>query len=309
MSAQRGPNRTVSVVFVAYSLMGGVIVGEEAKHETTSPLHSLRSQAKVDDYSKVEVLLEVRGDLKIRGEKKVEELPMQAKGTLGYHERLLHLGDEAHTGLRSLRLYQQAEVDIQVHGDRSHRLLPEARRLIAVDRTLESTDLYCVEELLSRDDLDLIEIPCNSLLIEALLPGYELPIGSTWSHSDHLLATLLSIDAISSNDVESKFVSIEKNVAKVEMAGTVHGAIAGVATEMDVKARYLFDIERGRIAWIAMIIKEKRSIGHAAPGLEVVVRIQMTIRPSNSTPELSDEVIAGSSPPIGAAQSALPSLP
>ncbi len=293
MSAQRGPNSIVSAFAAVFFLLGGgIAIGDDSTQETDSVLYSLRSQAKIGDFSNVDVLLEVRGDLRIQDGKKVEELPMQAKGTLRYDERLLHLGDDAHTGLRSLRHYEKAEVDIQVHGDRSHRSLPEGRRLVAVDRKLETTDLYCVEQLLSRDDLDLIEIPCNSLLIEALLPGHELPIGSTWPHSDHLLAALLSIDAVSSNDVESKFVAIDKNVAKIEMAGTVQGAIAGVATEMDVKARYLFDTKRGRIAWIAMIIKEKRSIGHVAPGLDVVVRIQMTLRPSKSTPALNDDVVA-----------------
>lgn len=293
MSAQRGPIGIVSAVFAAIALYGGVsVVGEEITQETNTTLYSLQSQAKPGGFSKIDVLLEIRGDLKIRGDNKVEKLPMQAKGTLGYKERLLHLGDDALTGLRSLRHYEKAEVDIQVHGDRSHRALPEESRLIAVNRKLENTELYCVEEPLTRDDLDLIEIPCNSLLVEGLLPGYDLPIGSTWPHSDHLLAALLSIDAVSSNDVQSKFVSVEKNMAKIEMAGTVEGAVAGVATEMDIKARYLFDTLQGRIVWMAMIIKERRSIGHVAPGLDAVARLQMTVRPLKSAPELSDEVIA-----------------
>lgn len=293
MSAQRGPIGFVSVIFSALYLIGGIpVVGEEVTPETSSTPHSLRSLTEVGNLSSVEILLEVRGDLKLRGDKKVEELPMQAKGQLNYDERVLQLGDETQAGLKSLRHYEKAEVDIQVHGDRSKRTLGEDRRLVEVERKLESTDLFSIERLLTRDDLDLIEIPCNSLLIDALMPGHELTVGSSWPHSDHLMAALLGIDAVSSNDVESTFVSIEKNVAKIEMAGTVHGAIAGVATEMDVKARYLFDIRRGRVGWIAMIIKEDRSIGHVAPGLKAVVRLQMTIEPLKSSAELNDLVVA-----------------
>ena len=292
MSVKRGTHWFVITALAAHLFGGAIGYGEEATPETNTTPHSLRSLAKVGDFSNVDVLLEVRGDLKFRGDDKVEALPMQAKGTLNYDERLLQLGDEAQTGLRSLRHYDDAQVEILVHKDRSNRSLADTRRLVAVERKLESTDIYAVERLLSRDDLDLIDIPCNSLLIDALVPGHELTVGSTWPHSDHLMAALLGIDAVSSNDVESTFTAIDDNVAKIEMAGTVHGAIAGVATEMDVKARYLFDTERGRVGWIALIIKEKRSIGHVAPGLDVVVRLQMTIKPSKPTPELADAVVA-----------------
>lgn len=293
MSVKRGHNWAVfSTAVIAYLLGGAPSFGDETTSETNTTPYSLRSLAEIGDFSNVDVLLEVRGDLKLRGDNKVEELPMQAKGTLKYDERVLQLGDEAQTGLRSLRHYNEAEVEILVHNDRSHRSLAETRRLVAVERKLESTDLYAVERLLSSDDLDLIDIPCNSLLIDALVPGHELPVGSTWPHSDHLIAALLGVDAVSANDLESTFTGIDNNVAKIEMAGTVHGAIAGVATEMDVKARYLFDTKRGRVAWIAMIIKEKRSIGHASPGLDAVIRLQMTIKPTKSTPELGDEVVA-----------------
>ena len=50
------------------------------------------------------------------------------------------------------------------------------------------------------------------------------------------------------------------------MAGVVQGAIGGVSTEIELKAKYEYDLQQKRITWFALLIKEKRAVGHVSPG-------------------------------------------
>jgi hypothetical protein len=70
---------------------------------------------------------------------------------------------------------------------------------------------------------------------------------------------------------------IQGNAAKIEFRGKVQAAVGGVSTELDVQGRCKFDLTQQRITWLALLIDEKRSIGHVSPGLDVVARLQMTI--------------------------------
>ena len=44
------------------------------------------------------------------------------------------------------------------------------------------------------------------------------------------------------------------------------GAVGGVASDLEVKGRYKFDLESRRIVWLALLVQERRSIGHVAGG-------------------------------------------
>ena len=57
----------------------------------------------------------------------------------------------------------------------------------------------------SREELDLIQIPACSLIIERLLPDRPVSPGDQWQHSEDLLATLLNLDALSFADVTTTF--------------------------------------------------------------------------------------------------------
>ena len=115
---------------------------------------------------------------------------------------------------------------------------------------------------LSREELDLLQFPADSLLVDALLPSESVQIGSSWQHHDDTLALLLGLDAVGHSEVSSQLVSVTDGQARLELSGTVHGAIAGVSTEIELKARYRFDMKWKRITRLELAIKEKRSIGH-----------------------------------------------
>jgi hypothetical protein len=245
---------------------------------------------KIGDSAKVDVLLEVGGDLNLKDEGKAKTLKMSVVGRMGYIERLIE-SDEAQTAQLAARRYELADAVIKIEKGSNKPALRNERRLIGVSANAQEAILFSPEGALTRDELDLIEVPGNSAIVDRLLPGRELKVGDRWQHANELLAQLLVIDAVNASEVFSELKEIDGQVARFELGGTVSGGIHGVATEMQLKGRYKFDTQLGRINWFALMIEEQRSIGHVGPGANVTSRLQMTIQPTETPAELNDETV------------------
>lgn len=250
------------------------------------------SRQKIGDSVKVEALLEVGGDFNLKEQGLPRTMKMSVVGRMGYVERLLQSDDKT-TALLTARRYETAEAVIKIDKGGTKPLLRNDRRLIGVSITPTDSMVFSPEGPLTREELDLIDIPANSAIVDRLLPGRDVRIGDRWQHSDGLLGLLLGLDAVSNSEVYSQLLSFDGVVARLEFAGPVHGAIHGVATDIQLKGRYKFDAAAGRITWLAMLVEEQRSIGHVGPGADVTSRLQMTIAPAEPSVELTDESVAG----------------
>ncbi|HEX3871442.1 MAG TPA: hypothetical protein VHV77_13445 [Pirellulales bacterium] len=248
--------------------------------------YEFRSQAKPGTTAHVDLLLEVGGDLKLTEKGNVRALPMSVVAKMQYDERLAELSAD---GATSMRLYSTAEATIKL--DKGKALKPKLRtdrKAVAVRFAEKHATLVSPAGPLSRDELELIDIPGNTLLVERLLPVEPVAEGQTWTHSEAVMTALLGLDAISQNDVTSVLKEVDAHAARFEMSGTVLGAIDGISATLQLKGRYKFDRHEGRITWFAILIEEKRSIGHVAPGADVVARLQMTIAPTKGPAELAE---------------------
>ncbi len=257
--------------------------------------YSLRSSRKAGDVTKVQVELEVGGELKVVAEGKVKPLKMNVNGKLAYEEKLLDAQDSAgdRMHLRAARHYDSAEAAIKIEGGDEKPKLRKDRRLIVVDGAAAQTVLFSPQGPLSREELDLLDVPGNSLWLEQLLPGKAVKAGSRWKHSDALMASLLGLDAVSQSDVVSELKAVDDQNARFELAGKVHGAAGGVATEIEIKGKYRFDRKQRRLAWAGLLIKENRSVGHVATGLNVVARMQIHLTPVGESEHLPEETLKG----------------
>jgi hypothetical protein len=120
-----------------------------------------------------------------------------------------------------------------------------------------------------------------------LLPGKSVKIAESWKQDDTVLCSLLNLDAVSQSDVTSTLGEVTDQAARVEFKGVVQGALGGVAAEFDVVGRYKFDRTIDRITWLAVLLKEKRAIGHVEPGVEATTRLQLTVAPIAEPADLS----------------------
>jgi hypothetical protein len=276
---------------IARSIVIAVIAASVAHSAVSQAGDSIRleSQYQPGDCTLVEALLEVGGDLTIVDGDDSQSVAMSVVGTIRYHERLLTGEPTDLTTLRSVRHYEKAEAVIKIDkGGLKSQLAPN-RRTIVADSTTGEIKLYAPKGPLTRDELDLIAIPGNSLLIASLLPAGAVEVGDSWSVGGDAIAALLSLDAVSATDVQCVLSDVTKDAAKVELSGFVHGAANGVATEVEIKARYKFDRRQNRVTWVALLVKEKRGVGHVTAGMDIVARLQMKLSPTSLPEQLSDE--------------------
>src|SRR5262249_16324044 len=153
----------------------------------------------------------------------------------------------------------------------------DSRRLIGASATNEELQLFSPRGPLTRDELDLVDLPGSTLLLEELLPKSAVSSGDRWQHPDNLLAMLLGLDAISQSEVYSVLTDVDDSAARMQIEGHVVGAVNGVSTELDIKGRYKFHLGCKRITWFAMLVDEKRSVGHVGPGADVTSKLQLTV--------------------------------
>ncbi len=253
---------------------------------------SLKSRHHAGELTRVEVALQVGGDLKFVVDQEPKALPMSVIANLKYDERLLAV-DEAGRPRRSLRYYDDTRAVIKVDQGGEKPKLADAHRLIAVERTADAAPvLFCPAGALNREELDLIDVPGGSLLVDDLLPANPVAFGESWKLSDQCMTNLLSLDAVSWTDVTCVLGETKDGLAEIAAAGSVNGAAGGVSTEIELKIKCRYDVSRQRIAYLAMLIKEKRAVGHIGPGLDTVAKLIVSITPLASSKHLTPEVVA-----------------
>lgn len=252
----------------------------------------LRAQRPVGAVARVELLLELSGDLKVVHEEKVKPVPLKVVGTAHYTEVLLEVPATAAGNARSARIYEELSAQLQIDDHRQDSQLRDDRQTIGVEFGDGETTYWNPAGPLTREELDMLDIQGSSLLVDGLLPQAPVSVESTWQHDDALIAALLGLDAVSANGLTSVLKEVTPEAARMEMAGQIQGAIGGVSTEIDVKAKYKFDRQTRRIVWLALLIKESRSIGHVGPGIDTVARLQMKVLPQDELDDSLRQVVS-----------------
>jgi hypothetical protein len=261
-------------------------------------MHSLQSTRSPGMVDRVDSLLDVSGTLKVADKaaadaKKSTPLKMNAEATLAYAEKTLQPAASAEKPARAIRHYDKAEASIRVGKDGFKPALRQERSLIGVEIGSSKVVMFCPQGLLTREELDLVDLLGNSLLLDRLLPANPVAVGDTWKHSEELLAALCGLEAVSSSDAQSVLQSVDDGLAQIEMAGYVAGSVNGLSTRMQLKAKYRFDVKAKRITWFALLVKKKREPGPIGPGLDVVARLRMRIVPGAESAELTDAALKG----------------
>lgn len=259
---------------------------------TTAGAVDLSSPSSDDRICQYQVKVDSTGELKLNADgQKVARRAVQVEASFRFDERWIDGGDENAPRLR-VRGYDEAEARIRVGATRFTSELKESRRLTAVRAEQEQLVLFSPAGPLTRDELDLIDVPGTVGSLTELMPDQPVAIDARWTWSPETLARLLRLEAVTDAKVEARLVAVEKSVALIEAEGHVSGAVGGVATEIDVAAKLNFDLNARLVNWLALGLKENRAIGHAEPGFETTTQIKITVRTAAQSERLAPEVLA-----------------
>jgi len=281
--------------FGAWALIMAALSDAGAASPQRSKTYQLCPSRAPGTIERVEAALEVSGENKVLEENKVERFKMSVLANVAFDEKVLELPAAGDRPIRAVRYYDKAAVLLKLESDEVRPTLGEDRRLVGVEVKPPAVTLFGPEGPLTQDELELLEMHGSgiSLLVYRLLPDAPVAVGGSWKHQADLMAAVLDLDAVSQSDAQSVLRQVVGDTAEVEISGRVEGAVEGVSTEIEMKAKYHFSLSAGRISWFGMLIRENRSIGHVGPGVEALSRLQMKITPLEESAALSDAALAG----------------
>jgi hypothetical protein len=257
----------------------------------------LSPQTPLASSTRVSSELEVGGEILVPAQPEaqdptstVKRFPISVTASLQYDERRLPagLGGVA----RAVRYYDRAGAVVKVADGGDSLTLTDNRRLILAEAADARASFCCPDGLMDREQLDLIDVMGDALFLDRLLPTTSVADGDTWNHDGPVMAGLLCLDSVAVCEVQSVLDKHNSRYAKVRLAGVVHGMADGAATEQEVRGVYLFDRQVRRITRFNLAVREKRSLGAASRGLDVVSKLRLEVTPIDASPYLGDAVLA-----------------
>ena len=132
---------------------------------------------------------------------------------------------------------------------------------------------------LTRDELDLIDIPGNSAQWWRLLPKQPVKLGDAWFLGRAAAKALLRLEAISKWAVRCKLQAVAGQMLTVTIAGTVEGASGGAASQIRIDGSFQVDLTLQQVAELKLRIWEDRQMGHAQPGFKIEAQIHAAANP------------------------------
>lgn len=188
------------------------------------------------------------------------------------------------------RRYTDATAELRVDGvARRTALAADARTLrVALRGTTPSP--YLPRAFLAREELDLLETPFDPLLVDALRPPAAVARGDGWDVAADAVAGLLGIDTVESGGIRATLAEIDGDRGTVTLSGIVDGAADGVPTHVTIDGSCTVAVDddadqrvsiRGRLATLALVMRERREASHVAPGFDVEARLSIARTPAD----------------------------
>jgi hypothetical protein len=254
----------------------------------------------------VAAVLDVGGYLKLPTDKtaKDPDVPMSVVAQFSYDEVRLDDGTDADHRM-ALRSYDDSQATIKIASKTTKPQLRDSRKLIASVWSKDNVTLSSPGGPLTRDELELIDIPANTLIVDQLLPQADVPLGHRWKPAEDVMARVLCLDAVGHTEVECVLVDAKDGVAEITIDGALGGALDGIATEIELKGKLIFDTTRGLAKNLLLAIKEKRGVSYVDPGVDVIAKLKLTVSPLSESKSLSSDVVqqaklpdTGAEPPL-----------
>lgn len=238
----------------------------------------------------LKLVVEVAGQLKLNADgKEVRRVPVAVEANAELQERW-QAAEGAAAG--SVRQYRTCEAKIRIQDKEFTHALRADRHLLACERGKDRVVLVSPQGPLTRDELELVEAPFQSVLLGGLLPEQPVKPGETWTIPDGTLQAIFNLDAINQQHVTATLKEVKEGIALVELSGKLSGAAEGVSSDIDFKAKLNVELKQQAITWLAASIREHRAVGHARPGFETVTKLRLLAEPCAIPAELSDQALA-----------------
>lgn len=224
------------------------------------------------------------------GEK--EDLNLKASVTFDFLSRRLPAGGRDAAALREAREFATAQLTTTVSNYETRAELPADRQLIIANGDREGIISYSPQGALTREALDLLEIPGDPLALLALLPATEVRPAEEWTPADWVLQMLTGVEAVETTELKCRLAQATPTIAKVTFQGKIKGQRLGTNTTVGVVGAFLFNLEQQYLSQAKTVYTITSDVGTVNPGLDMQVTTELSRTPSNRSGRLTDEFLA-----------------
>ncbi|MGL4513146.1 MAG: hypothetical protein ACRCT8_08650 [Lacipirellulaceae bacterium] len=272
-------------------LLAGATFGAGPAALGDEPAALLTPRAAVGDCALVEVDVEIGGDLYPLAPagadpKSGTKLPVTITAELDYGQRLAAVEKAPAAGRRALRAVTKVGATIGIgSGNKKTTVREPLRRLVAESHA--DGAIYATAGALTRDELDLLDLPGDPLYADRLLPTVAVAEGASWDVTAEALGPLLALDATQLCEVSAVVTELQASHAKFRFAGVVHGTDEGAETKLDVRGVALFDRRVGCVTQLNLAYHEERAAGPATPAIDTNTKLNVRVTPAKDVASLA----------------------
>jgi hypothetical protein len=248
---------------------------------------TLAEDLKASDSFSVRLAMTLGGEITVNRDGKPVALKLSTKAEHAFASRILSVADGAADKVANV--YDKAEAEIGVAGDKCTRKLRPKRTLIVAQRPAKEQPLvYCPTAPLTREELELVGEHFDTLMLTGLLPGKEVATGNTWTVKNSVVQAMCNFEGLVEQNLTCKLESFDDKMATVSVTGSATGIDLGAQAKLTVKATYKFDLKAKRLVWMEWKQKDERDQGPANPASKVEVTTTLTRTPIEQPETLSD---------------------
>lgn len=191
------------------------------------------------------------------------------------HRRTTELSGPA--SISALRVFDLAGTETIVGQDhRTAIRLPRNRAKIRIYGRDNQLVSFCDKELLSRNELDLIQMPFDPLALQHVLPLGKVAVEETWNTDAWVMPMLTGIETAIDQSATCTLKSLTPEQAVITFTGKIEGAVRGSAANVTYSGQLSLDRNSGLITSFKGQQKEKRTAGPVSPGLDITANVTWT---------------------------------
>jgi hypothetical protein len=164
-------------------------------------------------------------------------------------------------------------------------------RLIAVNGRRQGLLRYALQGLLTREALDLLEMPSDPLAIVPLLPRRQVEVDDEWKPDDWVIQMLTAIEAVEESTLSCTLESVEEGIARVRFAGRMAGVKLGAPSNIQLEGTFEYHLEDQLITKVTLTQTEKVAMGVVNPGIDTTTSVTLNRSLADSDGGLTDDIV------------------
>ncbi|MEO2019217.1 MAG: hypothetical protein ABGZ53_33195 [Fuerstiella sp.] len=287
-----GSVRTVSAEQVKWSFVVGcmlaVFCGPSAgvAEDPADAAITFSKTGTVSSVSAIDYKIEIRGEIKTPHSGGVRAWPIESRGAFRFEQRSLPTELGGPFTLRAVRRFSAAGTQTTVGtGTNTGVSLSKSYSIIHTFGSDRGLVHVSPKYPLPRQQLDLLQMPCDVLVVAALLPSAAVNVGDKWNTDEWVLPMLTGVEAVIEQSATCELKSANDQTAVVLFHGRLHGATLGSESTVSISGEFTVHRRSGMITSLKATQKEQRSPGTVSPGLDVTAAIVWTQTPGSADSE------------------------